>query len=177
MITKAHKTAPLGRILWGTVCANRPLWRPQVPPPMPSTSLWRAPIRCFASPSGGFDFAGMGMSAPSTGGDLGKRKINTQTLCDLIGSKYYPHNEEIEMNEEKVVKCFDENDVLLGEMTLREARMAAETAKKDVVLRNAKISPPVVKIMNYKKELLKRLFVKLGKRVDEKDMKAKQVRL
>ena len=79
--------------------------------------------------------------------------------------------------EDKVVKCYDENDQLLGEMTLREARMAAQTVEKDVVLRNVKITPPVVKIMNYKKELLKRLFKKLGRQVEEKDMKAKQIRL
>ena len=41
-------------------------------------------------------------------------------------------------------------------MTLRDAKLAAEFAKKDVVLRNAKIDPPIVKITNYKKELLKR---------------------
>lgn len=58
-------------------------------------------------------------------------------------------------------------------MTLRDAKLAAEFAKKDVVLRNAKIDPPIVKITNYKKELLKRLFKKLGKEVDTKDMKSK----
>jgi len=61
----------------------------------------------------------------STSGNVGDRKINTKTLCDLIGSKYYPNNDEIEMNEDKVVKCFDENDQILGEMTLREASLAA----------------------------------------------------
>lgn len=64
------------------------------------------------------------MSQTATG-ELGNRKINTQTLCDLIGSRYYPHNEEIEMDENKMVKCFDENDAILGEMTLREAQLAA----------------------------------------------------
>lgn len=53
---------------------------------------------------------------------MGNKKINTKTLCDLIGSRYYQHNEEIEMAEDKIVKCFDENDQMLGEMTLREAR-------------------------------------------------------
>jgi hypothetical protein len=42
-----------------------------------------------------------------------------------------------------------------------------------VVLRNAKTDPPVVKIMNYKKELLKRLFKKLGKEMESKDLKSK----
>ena len=48
-------------------------------------------------------------------------------------------------------------------MSLGQALEAAEHAKKDLVMRNAKTTPPVVKIMNYKKELLKRLFKKLGK--------------
>ena len=62
-------------------------------------------------------------------------------------------------------------------MTLRDARTAAENAEKDVVLRNEKISPPVCKIMNYKKELLKRLFKKLGKDMQEKDLSSKTIRI
>lgn len=38
------------------------------------------------------------------------QKVNTKTLCDIIGSRYYPTNEEIEMDDDKIVKCFDEND-------------------------------------------------------------------
>lgn len=107
----------------------------------------------------------------------GGQKITTKTLCDLIGSRYYQHNEEIDLNENRAVKVFDENDQLLGSMSLREAQMAAQSANKDVVLRNAKVDPPVVKIMNYKKELLKRLFKKLGKDMEEKDLKTKTIRL
>ena len=103
--------------------------------------------------------------------------INTKTLCDLIGSRYYPHNEEINLMDDSTVKCFDENDKLLGDMTLREAFLAAQSAEKDIVLRNEKITPPVVKIMNYKKELLKRLFKKLGKDMKDKDLKSKTIRL
>ena len=77
------------------------------------------------------------------------------------------------MDDEKIVNCYDENDLPLGHMTLRDAKLACENAKKDVVLRNAKIDPPVVKIMNYKKELLKRLFKKLGKEMETKDLKSK----
>lgn len=40
------------------------------------------------------------------------------------------------MDDEKIVMCFDENDLSLGNMTLRDAKLAAENAKKDVVLRN-----------------------------------------
>lgn len=81
------------------------------------------------------------------------------------------------MSTERLVRCYDENDSLIGDMTLHEAQMTALGAKKDLVLRNAKVDPPVVKIMNYKKELLKRLFKKLGKEMDQKDMKTKSIRL
>jgi hypothetical protein len=135
-------------------------------------------LRGFAAAPGGLNLQGLANAMSQTAtGDLGSRKINTQTLCDLIGSRYYQHNEEIEMDENKMVKCFDENDAILGEMTLREALMAAQGAKKDLVLRNAKINPPVVKVMNYKKELLKRLFKKLGKEMEDKDLKSKTIRL
>ena len=69
------------------------------------------------------------MSLKSGSSDkFGNRKINTKTLCDLIGSRYYPHNEEIEMDDEKIVNCYDENDTALGNMTLRDAKLAAESA-------------------------------------------------
>ncbi len=45
------------------------------------------------------------------------------------------------------------------------------------MLRNANVTPPIVKIMNYKKELLKRLFKKLGKEIEEKDLKSKTIKL
>ena len=81
------------------------------------------------------------------------------------------------MDNARIVKVFDENDTMLGEMSLLEARDAANAAGKDVVLRNAKIDPPVVKILNYKKELLKRLFKKLGKEREEGETKTKSIRL
>ena len=40
------------------------------------------------------------------------------------------------MDDEKIVNCFDENDLLLGNMTLIDSKVAAESAKNDVVLRN-----------------------------------------
>jgi translation initiation factor IF-3 len=46
------------------------------------------------------------------------------------------------------------------------------------VLRNDKSEPPVVKIMLYKMELLKKLFKKLGKQqTEEKEQKSKTIRL
>jgi len=64
---------------------------------------------------------------------------------------------------ERRVKVFDENDTLVGELTFGEALASAQSAKKDLVLRNDKSEPPVCKIMLYKMELLKKLFKKLGK--------------
>lgn len=43
-------------------------------------------------------------------------------------------------------------------------------------MRNAKNDPPVVKIMNYKMELLKRLFKKLGTESAKTDKKFKTLR-
>ena len=62
-------------------------------------------------------------------------------------------------------------------MKFGEAFTCAMGLKKDIVLRNAKTDPPILKIMNYKLELLKKLFKKLGKDVGEKDKKSKSIRL
>jgi len=66
---------------------------------------------------------------------------------------------------------------MIGDMKFGEAYSAAMHVKKDIVLRNHKTDPPVLKIMNYKLELLKRLFKKLGKDVSKKDEKSKSIRL
>jgi translation initiation factor IF-3 len=47
-------------------------------------------------------------------------------------------------------------------MSFEEAFNQAKAMKKDLVLRNAKIEPPVVKITNYRKDLMRKLFTKLG---------------
>jgi len=50
--------------------------------------------------------------------------------------------------------------------------------KKDLVLRNWRTDPPVVKIMNYKMQLLKRLFKKMGREAQDVDgSKSKTVRM
>ena len=87
-------------------------------------------MRLFAAkPAGdGFNIQGLASAMSlqaSTSSKMGKRAVNTKMLCDLIGSRYYPTNEEIELDDEKIVQCFDENDQKLGEMTLRESRIAA----------------------------------------------------
>lgn len=40
---------------------------------------------------------------------------------------------------------------------------------KDIVLRNKGIDPPVMKIMDYKLELIKRVFKKLGREIKGAD--------
>ena len=50
-------------------------------------------------------------------------------------------------------------------MTFGEGYDLAASLGKDIVLRNRKTDPPVVKIMDYKVELVKRVFKKLGREV------------
>lgn len=42
------------------------------------------------------------------------RKITPKILCDIIGTKYYPHNEEIDMGMNAQVRLFDENETHIG---------------------------------------------------------------
>ena len=107
-----------------------------------------------------------------------QKRITTRTLCEITGTKYYLHNQEIGYSMERKVKVYDENDVLMGELTFGEALASAQSGKKDLVLRNDKSEPPVCKIMLYKMELLKKLFKKLGKQqTEEKEQKSKTIRL
>jgi translation initiation factor IF-3 len=73
---------------------------------------------------------------------------------------------------------FDENEVLIGDIKFSDALATARTYNKDLVLRNAKTEPPICKIMNYKMELMKRLFKKLGRKTNSaKDQKSKSMKL
>jgi len=47
-------------------------------------------------------------------------------------------------------------------MTFEEAFTLATSLGKDIVLRNTHTDPPVLKIMDYKVELVKRVFKKLA---------------
>jgi translation initiation factor IF-3 len=113
------------------------------------------------------------MSAIQDNKPMTTEKITTKILCELIGSKHYPSNEEIEIPRESVVTVYDENDKLLGNMFLYQALENAEGLDKDIVLRNDKVKPPLVKMMKYRVELVKRLFKKLGKNLG-KDLNDKQ---
>ena len=81
---------------------------------------------------------------------IGGKKIDVRTLCDITGTKYYVHNEEINMPDELVVRVYDENDQIVGDMPFGEALSQSNGLKKDLVLRTDRTDPPVVKIMNYK---------------------------
>jgi hypothetical protein len=54
-----------------------------------------------------------------------QKRITTRTLCEITGTKYYLHNSEIGYSMERKVKVFDENDVLMGELTFGEALASA----------------------------------------------------
>jgi len=51
----------------------------------------------------------------------GGKKITTKTLCDITGTRYYEHNEEINFTADKVVRVYDENDQVIGDMKFGEA--------------------------------------------------------
>ena len=113
------------------------------------------------------------MSAIEQNKPVTAERITTKILCELIGSKHYPSNEEIQIAAESVVTVYDENDKLLGNMFLYQVLENAGGLDKDVVLRNDKVKPPIVKMMKYRVELVKRLFKKLGKSLG-KDLGDKQ---
>ena len=45
-----------------------------------------------------------------------QKKITAKTLCDITGTRYYVHNEEIGFDGNKLVRVYDENDTLVGDM-------------------------------------------------------------
>jgi len=92
-----------------------------------------------------------------------KKGINVKTLCEITGTKYYMHNEEINIDLKRVVRVYDDQDQMIADMPFEEAYNQAKTMKKDIVLRNDKAEPAIVKITNYRKDLLSKLFTKLGK--------------
>ena len=76
--------------------------------------------------------------------------MDVKTLCDITGTRYYVHNDEIDLESHTEVRVFDENDVLIGDMKFGEALSQSRGLSKDLVLRNVKTDPPICKIMNYK---------------------------
>ncbi len=105
------------------------------------------------------------------------RKISTKLLCDISGTRYYESNEEIDFGASQNVNVFDENNVNIGIISFQEAHELAKSLGKDVVLRNKGTDPPVVKIMDYKVELIKRVFKKLGREVKGSEKKPKTIQM
>lgn len=62
-------------------------------------------------------------------------------------------------------------------MTFSEALGLSVSLGKDLVLRNKALNPPVLKIMNYKIELVKRVFKKLGRDIKGADKKPKTIQM
>lgn len=60
-------------------------------------------------------------------------------------------------------------------MSFGEGFELAMSLGKDIVLRNKGTDPPVMKIMDYKVELVKRVFKKLGKEVKGTEKKPKTI--
>lgn len=94
---------------------------------------------------------------------IANKGIKVKTLCEITGTKYYLHNEEINIDLKRMVRVYDDQDQMIADMPFEEAYNQAKTMKKDIVLRNDKAEPAIVKITNYRKDLLSKLFTKLGK--------------
>lgn len=50
-----------------------------------------------------------------------KQGMSAKTLCEMTGTKFYVHNEGINLAPNRVVRVYDEHDQLVGDMTLEEA--------------------------------------------------------
>jgi len=88
------------------------------------------------------------------------------------------YQNEIPLLEDHTVQVFDENDVSLGAMTLAQAKEVALNQKKDAVLRSKNSNPPIIKIMEYRKDLMRKILTRLGNKKDEtSDGKTKALQL
>lgn len=59
------------------------------------------------------------MAKPKTASTKGS--ISVKTLCEMTGTKYYVHNNEINIAGTRVVRVFNEQDELVGDMNFDEA--------------------------------------------------------
>ena len=105
------------------------------------------------------------------------RRISTKLLCDISGTRYYESNEEIDFAGSHSVNVFDDNNVNIGIMSFKEAFELSTSLGKDIVLRNKATNPPVLKIMDYKVALVKRVFKKLGKDIKGSEKKPKTIQM
>jgi translation initiation factor IF-3 len=117
------------------------------------------------------ELASMNVAQPEEQQQVSDGRITEKLLCEIIGSKYYPKNEEIKIDDNAIVTVYDESDKLQGQRILKDLKEYAYSVGKDIVLRNEKSTPPVVKVMKYRVELVKRLMKKLGRKIDKTDTK------
>ena len=125
------------------------------------------PFRCVVTP--------VPMTPKMASHQSHSRKISTKLLCDISGTRYYESNEEVEYEASRTVNVYDENNVNIGHMSFGEGFQLAQSLGKDIVLRNKAADPPVMKIMDYKLELIKRVFKKLGREIKGADAKPKTI--
>ena len=81
--------------------------------------------------------------------------------------QYYDHNEGIVYPAEGPVLLYDPEDRLIGEMSFQQAMVKAHEAKLDLVLRNRATEPATMRIMDFKREVFRKLLMRLGKRFSE----------
>ena len=149
--------------------SGRLLCRPMIQTYQPMDMMVSLPLRTAITP--------LPMSQAAQSRQTSSRKISTKLLCDISGTRYYESNDEIDFGPNQSVKVFDENNVMIGVMKFSEGFGLAASLGKDLVLRNKAVEPPVVKIMDYKLELIKRVFKKLGREIKGSDKKPKTIQM
>ena len=149
--------------------SRRLLCRPMIQTYQPMAMMVSLPLRTAITP--------LPMSQAAQSRQTSSRKISTKLLCDISGTRYYESNDEIDFGPNQSVKVFDENNVMIGVMKFSEGFGLAASLGKDLVLRNKAVEPPVVKIMDYKLELIKRVFKKLGREIKGSDKKPKTIQM
>ena len=71
------------------------------------------------------------------------------------------------MNRQSTVNVFSSTDKFIGKMTLGEAEGKAVKMNLDTVLRTESTEIPVIKLMNYRQEIVEKLIKKMGLEVEK----------
>ena len=86
--------------------------------------------------------------------------VSFRLLADILGKKYYQHNEEVKYEDEAIVRIYDVNNRLIGEMSFSRARDMALKENLDLVLKTRSTTVPVIQIAPYRAELIKKFYEK-----------------
>ncbi len=81
-------------------------------------------------------------------------------LADILGKRYYPHNEEVKFEADAKVRAYDANEKMLGEISFAAAQTMAANEGLDLVLKTTSSLIPVVQIAPYRAELIKKFYEK-----------------